>query len=197
MRQLFVRPPLPTVCGRGMGRGALALALFALVSACASSVPMRYYTLTPVAPASPATATTAVRLGHISIPREIDRLELVQRIDATRLTLHEQDRWAAPLEDLLRRTLNDDLVARLPESGSSRDAARTLSIDIDELIADASCNVTLRATWTLTAPQAPSIQKTERITTPADGACATSALPATMSRALGELSDHIASAIGR
>jgi uncharacterized lipoprotein YmbA len=158
---------------------------------------MRYYTLTPVAPAStPTKAVSAMRLGRVTIPRELDRSELVQRIDATRLMLAEQDRWAAPIDDLVRRTLSNDLAARLPQSAAgAHDSTRTLSIDIDDFLADASCNVTLRATWSLAEPNVATIQKTEQITVAVNGACATSALPSTMSRALGELSDRIASAL--
>jgi uncharacterized lipoprotein YmbA len=159
---------------------------------------MRYYTLTPVAPASaPTAASMTVRLGRVSIPRETDRSELVQRIDATQINLHEQDRWAAPFEDLVRRTLKDDLDARLPDSGNPGASSRVLAVEIEEFIADASCNVVLRATWSLTEGNAPAPQKSERIDAPASGACSTSALPPTMSRALAELTDRIATAAGR
>ena len=168
------------------------VALVVTLCACASSAPMRYYTLTAVAPSSaPVAMSTTVRLGHVSIPRELDRSELVQRIDATQINLHEQDRWAAPIEDLVRRTLKDDLDARLPANGNAGAASRVLSVEIEELIADANCNVTLRATWTLTDP---ATQKSEKIDTPVGGACTTSALPGTMSRALAELTDRIARA---
>src|SRR5581483_3504381 len=81
-----------TACARSVAyaRGvALGLALGSLtvLSACASSAPLRYYTLSEVPAATDATgatsATPAIRVGRVRIPGELDRNEIVQQIDAT------------------------------------------------------------------------------------------------------------------
>jgi len=80
---------------------------------------MHYYTLTEVAAAtrlSAADSTMPIRLDRVTIPTELDRAQLVRRIDATRLQIIEGDRWAAPLDDTIRRVLSGDLAARLPVS---------------------------------------------------------------------------------
>jgi uncharacterized lipoprotein YmbA len=129
----------------------------------------------------------------VRIPGELDRNELVQRIDSTRLKISEQDRWAAPLDDMIRRVLTADFQARASSSG----AASTLSLDIQELIGDTTCSVTLRATWDLKPADenAKASSGHELIrTTASPGTCAVSALPLAMSQALAQLSDRILTA---
>ncbi|HVY82508.1 MAG TPA: PqiC family protein [Steroidobacteraceae bacterium] len=211
---------------------------------CASSPPLQFYTLSEVAPTSNTGATTQpllIRVGRVRIPGELDRNELMQRINATRLRIAEQERWAGPLGDMIRRVLSADLQARgampfptanespgsagaqgaadettagamanaAPEPrGTSANAAaaprstsggvNTLAVNIDELMGDASCVVTLRAAWELRsgtgdAPVVRSGYETIR-TPPSAGTCSVSALPMAMSQALAELSDRVIAA---
>jgi len=173
--------------------------------ACSTSPPMRYYTLSASAPQTAAGSAVeplpTIHIGRITIPSEIDRTQLVNRIDANRLRISDMDRWAAPLDEMIRNTLTADLAARLPAgSVSNLDEARpgekrrVLSLDIQEFHGGTDCSVTLRAAWIITQPDAPGARGTEAITSPSTGACPES-LPAGMSRALAELSDHIASAL--
>jgi hypothetical protein len=80
-----------------------------------------------------------------------------------------------------------------------------LSVDIREFYGDANCNVTLRAAWTpkqagatagATAHPEPVQATTEDVHVSAIGACPDS-LPATMSVALGQLSDRIIAGVAR
>jgi uncharacterized lipoprotein YmbA len=179
---------------------------------------MRFYTLTAIAPDMPpavAPDTAPVRLNRVTVPGEVDRAQLVRRIDATRLQIDEQGRWAAPLDEMIRRVLTINLAARLSpnlvadanESGTG-ERLQALSVDIQEFYPDASCAVTLRATWVLTPPQpqgarapggqARGRQVSEEIHVPASGTCSGSdAIPEPMSRALAQLSDHIAAGVAR
>jgi uncharacterized lipoprotein YmbA len=180
-------------------RIAGGVALVALVSGCVSSAPLRYYTLSEVPPAteasSPANAASGIRVGRVRIPGELDRTELVQRIDATRVKIAEQDRWAAPLDEMIRRVLSADLQSRA--SGTS-ETPSTLSVDVEELIGDASCEVTLRASWELKSTgtsTAPARTGHESIRQSASsGTCSVGALPMAMSQALAQLSDRILAA---
>ena len=54
-----------------------------------------------------------LRVERVTIPGELDRLELVRRSSANRLQIAVFDRWAAPLEDMIRRIATADLTARL------------------------------------------------------------------------------------
>lgn len=195
----------------------IALVGAALVGACASSPPMRFYTLTSIAPESAPVAasadTTPLRLARLTVPGELDRTQLVRRIDPTRLQIDDQDRWAAPLDDMIRRVLSADLAARLPPNSvldanepAAGERLQALSVDIHEFYADQSCAVTLRATWVLTPPQTrsdgesaqpqQSRQGTEQTQVPSTGTCAgVDAVPAAMSRALALLSDRIVMAL--
>jgi hypothetical protein len=140
----------------------------------------------------------------VSIPGEIDRPEIVRKVGPNQLSVAGSDRWAAPLEDIIRRVLIDDIARRAP--GAAAEQQRLVSVDIHEFYGDASCNVTLRAMWTLKQaggqPEGsggnPEKRQwrdagqpaAEEISVPSSGACPAT-LPETMSIALGQLSDRI------
>lgn len=184
------------------------LVMASLTAGCASSPPMQYYTLTE-APASarlPAAGNTApLHLDRITLPTELDRSQLIRRIDATRLQIVENDRWAAPLEDTIRRVLSDDLAARLPPGMVANpneplpgDKRQSLAVDIHEFYADVGCAVTLRASWVLKQGDSQGAPGAMETTVPASGACSgVKTVPAAMSQALGQLSDRIAEAVAR
>jgi uncharacterized lipoprotein YmbA len=169
---------------------------------------MHYYTLSEIAPENRLAAPPdqpLVRLDRVTIPTEIDRSQLVRRVDATRLQIVEGDRWAAPLDDMIRRVLSDNLTARLPPNTVADpyeptlgERRQSLSVDIQEFYGDSGCAVTLRAAWVLKQPDLESIRGSEEVRAPAGTDCAgAGALPAAMSQALAQLSDRIAAAIAR
>jgi uncharacterized lipoprotein YmbA len=168
---------------------------------------MHYYTLTETVPATtpPAAAPggTPLRLDRLTIPGELDRPQLVRRIDATRLQLLEQERWAAPLDDMIRRVLTANLAARLPNRVADPNeppgagAHESLGVDIREFYADSGCTVTLRAVWVLQRQGTPSVRGEEEAHVPPTGHCSAPAVPETMSRALAEISDRLAVALAR
>jgi uncharacterized lipoprotein YmbA len=90
--------------GRVLGAALL------LLGGCASSPSTNFYTLSDT-----ATETTApAGVGHViitgvTIPGEIDRPEIVRRVGPNQLSVAESDRWAAPLDDTIRRVLTDDI----------------------------------------------------------------------------------------
>ncbi len=205
----------------------VAIVAACLIGACASSPPMRYYTLTQIAPETRLSVpadTVPLRLDRVNLPSELDRLQLVRKIDATRLQISEVDRWAAPLDEMIKRVLSVDLAARLPANlvadpnePSQGERRQSLSVDIQEFYADAGCSITLHATWIVKQPQpasapggrqghgataqnaqAQNAQASEEIQMPAAASCSGSApLPEAMSRALAVLSDRIAAAVAK
>jgi uncharacterized lipoprotein YmbA len=130
---------------------------------------------------------------RVTLPGEIDRPELVRRIDANRLQLAENDRWAAPLGEMIQRTLSADLQSSVPAAAGEPDQ---LFVNIEEFIAGPDCAVTLRAEWTLTPSTSgrQPIRRYETVRIEPPRTCEVSALPAAMSRALAELSERVVAA---
>lgn len=176
---------------------------------CGASPPTRYFTLEAVAPSAAsgaaqighAAAGVPVRLQSVSIPPELDRPELVRRSGPYRVSIDDLERWAAPLDDQIRRVLSDDLAARLPpllvadpsETATAK-PRRLLFVAISDFSVDESCAATLYADWTLRGPQGDEVRGSERVQLPAAGSC-TTAVPAAMSHALAVLADRLAAVI--
>jgi uncharacterized lipoprotein YmbA len=86
----------------------------ALLSACASSPPSRFYTLTPL----PETqgrggdisgGNLAVGIGPVVFPQFLDRPQLVVRDGSNRLDLEEFNRWGGSLQDDFLRVWGENL----------------------------------------------------------------------------------------
>lgn len=180
-------------------RTSLPLLAALLLAACSSSPPVRFYTLNDVAPRAPPPAgAELVTIDGVNIPGEIDRPQIVRQIGANQLSFSDLHRWAAPLDETIRRVLTDDIARRVPAPVPGRHHA--VFLDIREFYGDEGCTVTLRALWTQKTgdAQRDSVAQpvTENIRVPAGGACPAT-LPATMSVALGQLSDRIIAATSR
>jgi uncharacterized protein len=180
-----------------MSRWVAAMTLAVVVAAgCSSSPPTRFYTLSETASEAAAPAGVGqVQLTIVTIPGELDRPELVRRIGPNQLSIAGLDRWAAPLDQVIRRVLSDDIGRRVPTPAPGQQYP--VSVDIHEFYGDDSCNVTLRAAWTIRQPHAATTQPAnEEIQVPSSGACPAT-LAATMSVAVGQLSDRIIVGVAR
>jgi uncharacterized lipoprotein YmbA len=199
------------------GRSAPACALcgFALVLAiagCGTTGPSRFYTLSSVAPDSPAIDPTSrgasdqrvpsLLVGTIDMPQTLDRPQFVRRSGANTVELAELDRWSEPLDGMIRRSLADDLEARLPRMRiltavlPAVPIDDTLMLEIDRFEADSSGTVKLDAQWFVLTEgvAAPRLSRRSTIEEQA-GAPDTAAVVVAMSRALAKLSDEIAAAL--
>ena len=176
--------------------GLPAFAALVLIGACSSSPPTRFYTLSDTAPeGTPPAGVGWVHIVGVTIPGEIDRPELVRRMGPNQLSIAGFDRWAAPLDQTIRRALSDDISRRVPNPSPGQQYS--VSVDIHEFYGDGSCNVTLRAAWTLKqSPPGIAQPVNEEIQVPSSGTC-TATLPGTMSIALGQLSDRIIAGVAR
>src|SRR5512132_4392224 len=99
---------LPTI-------GLLAI----LVAGCAGSPPSNLYTLSAIGTAasesqSPQAPPAVIAIGPVSLPDYLDRPQIVTRQSAYELEIAANDRWAAPLYDMVPRVLVEDLALRLP-----------------------------------------------------------------------------------
>jgi uncharacterized protein len=182
----------------------IALATACLFAACQSSPPTRYFALIEIAPTAPralAAVQTPIRVERVTIPGELDRLELVRRSTSNRLQIATFDRWGAPLENMIRRVVAHDLAARFaPESVASAaepaagEPRRHLYIDVLEFAADEHGAVILRAGWIVQTPGVASARGAEEIKVEAADSTA-DAVAAAMSRALAQFADRIVAAL--
>lgn len=99
----------------------VAVALCSLLSAaCASSPPVRYFVLDPVAPtaAAPPMAGPAAQIVAVRLPAVLDRRQIVSEVAPNKLEISHDNRWGAPLPDMTQRVLSQDLMLRLPAAKS-------------------------------------------------------------------------------
>jgi len=176
----------------------------AALTACPSSPAIQYYTLNSIAP----TVTTDGHTGYpvwistVIVPKTLDRTQLVRRASANRLDVSENNRWAAPLDDMIRRVLSQDLATRLPEGTVIQPGEplpsgrlRRISVDLSTFESDLEGHVVLNAQWTLESQEsAVQLRRDEHIVID-EGSGAPDAVSAGMSRALAILADRIAASL--
>ena len=178
------------------------LALLLALGACGSA-PIHYHTLAVESPrqSSPATLGPTLRVGEVNLPPLLDRHSLVTHTSPTSLDVDQQQQWAAPLNQMMQQVLTDDLTNRLGPSRvlaandpSMPPGTRVLSVSVRRFIADPDGTVALDADWTLQGGKGDAIPHHQTITEPGRAAKPDD-IVATMSRALGRLSDQIAASI--
>jgi uncharacterized lipoprotein YmbA len=186
-----------------IGTGA-ALIIVLMVTGCGHSPPVRYVTLSAEPAVAPHTATRLqpVQLTAVHIPAELDRPELVTQTSANQLAIHENDRWGAPLGQMMRRTLAQDLLTRLPAGSFVLPDApappdtRKLVVTVLNAEAGASGTLSLQASWTLLSEPSSHAVLTQQVSLTSDmaGGDAT-AQAAALSHLLGQLADRISASI--
>jgi len=118
------------------------------------SAPTRIYTLAPAAPASHINSyhAPALRIDTLNVPAGWDRMEILTLSAAGTLQISDFDHWAAPLAQLARHTLSDDLDQRLPPGSviyprlPKPSGALGVNVDILDFTIGPS-QATLRASW--------------------------------------------------
>ncbi len=178
-----------------LGFAALAL------SRCTGSPPPALYTLAAVPGEPRRSRRLGIELHRIGVAGYLDRPEIVRSTQAFRLQLAEADHWGEPFAGMLDRVMVENLVRRLPdaavfaESGAiSTRADLVLEIDIQRLDAESDGSMVLLAQVALRPDGKTATATTRRITVPAAGTT-TQAHVASMSAALGQLADYIATQI--
>jgi uncharacterized lipoprotein YmbA len=175
-----------------------------LLAGCGASPPSKFYVLTadPVPPRAGAAAANTVALGRVTLPGALDRPQIARRRGANEIVFSEEERWAGPLDDMLRRVLADDLAARLPagvmlvESSAKPPPGVTIALDVSRFDADESGTVTLAARWEAIGRNGASLgaPRESTIVEPGSGKDA-AAVVATMSRAVAALAARIATGL--
>lgn len=183
---------------------AAMLACALTLTACGHSPPTRYFSLDAVAPSAPLAtkAMTPVQLGAVRVPAALDRPEVVAQDAAHRLTVREDDHWGAPLAQMIRRALAQDLLARLPAGtfvlpeAPAPDGARGIVVSVLDLRAGTDGRLTLEGSWTLTAgPSAKAVMTQDVSLSEPMASRDSAAIADAMSRVLGHLADRIAASL--
>lgn len=184
------------------------LAALSALAACGHSPPTRYFSLDAVPPSAPRATADArmapVQLGAVRVPASLDRPEIVAQDAQYRLAVRDNDHWGAPFAQMVRSTLAQDLLARLPPGsfllpGAPAPAdARGIVITVLDLRANANGHMTFEGSWTLTAGQPSTAVMTQELslTEPMSSADST-AIADALSRLLGQLADRIAASLAR
>lgn len=139
------------------GRTVLAGLALLLLSACGTTEPSRFYTLSPIPDrggSAMAAETPAIGIGPVTLPQYLDRPQIVQRSSPNRLEIDEFDRWAEPLNDTVPRILAEN-IGRLLQSDRVYviprrrpvPIDRTVEVDIREFEPLADGTAALSARW--------------------------------------------------
>jgi hypothetical protein len=181
-----------------------ALVTLLTVTGCGHSPPVRYVTLSAEPALAPQAATRLqpVQLTAVHIPAELDRPELVTQTSANQLAIHENERWGAPLGQMMRRTLAQNLLARLPvgsfvlPDAPAPPDTRKLVVTVLNAEAGASGTLALQASWTLLSGPASHTVLTQQVSLTSDmGSGDATAQAAALSHLLGQLADRISASI--
>jgi uncharacterized lipoprotein YmbA len=182
---------------------ALGAALAAaVVAACGTSAPPRYYTLdsTVAAGGAPA-AGLAILVGPVTVPASVDRPEFVVQTAPNRVEIDEFNRWAAPLGESIGRTIAADLRTLLatPDVATAPfanfDASHRVTIRVERFDSIPGEAVVLDAVWAVRASAGGEPTSGRTLAREAVAGPGYEALAAAHSRALATLSGEIAAAI--
>jgi len=172
--------------------------LVLLLGACASAPATRFYALAPVPVPAAVTklqAPPTIVVREISLPRYLDRPQIVTRTGTHRLRFAEYAHWGGDLREDVTRVMAENLARRL--SGSAVLPAPTfvaanpdLTVDVELLRFEATDDglVHLAARWRVQRAQVREIT----LSRPRPGEAVDAALVGVMSELLGDLAAAIA-----
>ena len=149
-----------------MMRGLVGLGVVAVcmlnIWGCANTQPTHFYLLRAMdSPSSLATLETkssgvSLGLGPISVPKYLDRPQIVTRISSHEIDLAEFHKWAAPLKENVTNVLQENLSALLSADRivqypwkRSNPPEYQLSLDVIQFDGKKNQEAILRVRWTL------------------------------------------------
>lgn len=185
-----------------MMKSFAAIALASALTACGVSPPTHFYTLNPVPPAgaTPSVAVMPVQVVVVHIPPALDREQMVRESAPNQLDVSDQDRWAAPLGEMMRRVLTQDLAQRLskgavilPQQPAPPDV-RKIVVDVLQFERQASGVVKFDGSWSLLGADVHMPIATHHVHLSENAGASSAAQAQAMSRILGRIADQIATA---
>jgi len=185
---------------------ACALSL-AVLAACGRSAPTQFYTLHAMPAATgiqQATSMAPLRIARVEVPGTLDRPEIVREQANNQVKVDDLSQWSAPLGQLMRTTLIENLITRLPNGRvvptDAPKPASTVDVSV-EIVAvhETAGTLSLDAAWTQTRPSvvagATAVQSLSLSAPLADRSNAGYA--EALSQVMGQLADAIAARVGR
>ena len=185
----------------------IIVALF--LTACGTSPPAKFYSLTPMSLQSPTEKTVlpeknvVIAIGPIEIPEYLDRLEIVTRAEENQLIISEFDLWGGSIKTDISRVLVEDIGSFLAGDGIAVIVWKTtmaesyrVPIILHRFDAAPGKNLVLKAQWAVIDKEGKyflSFRETI-VTKPVKGNSYSAAV-ASMSETLGDLSKAIADGI--
>ncbi len=177
----------------------LSLILALALAGCGSSPKTHFFALSSVPQAEHKSVpiTTPVTVAAVDLPAKLDRREMVRATGANTVEISDQDRWAAPLGDMIRRALSENLAAQvakdkviLPDSPAPPNTAQIV-VTIAEFGPDGTGKVALDGSWSLLRGNKLVLRRDIALATdqPAGGG---SGEAAAMSELLGQLATRMA-----
>lgn len=187
-------------------RTAAAALLAVALAGCAGSPAVRHYTLPEpaVQVGAPPPGARVVSVGPVRVPDEVDRPQLVLRLDAQRVERSDVHRWAEALPGGIARLLaaqigaqRADLRVVLHDEQGAADAQWRVPLDIRRFDSTPGVGVSIEARWSLrTRDGAVPVQGQARLVEPVAGTDP-AALVAAHGAALTELGRRIAASLPR
>lgn len=144
---------------RSLLRRHLVVAILTVLSGCAGSPKVSFYTLD--APPYPETrsgdsARPTILLGPVTLPEMVDRPQLVIRTGDNRVEIVDTSRWAQPLKSELARALAANLARDagtlrvfLAGQGMSFDPDMRVAVDILNFDSRPGAEAIIEARWTI------------------------------------------------
>ena len=189
----------------GIRRITITALSLLLLSACASSPPVRYFTLSPIDAEIQEDSDNAVMLGlgPFRMPDYLNRSQIVTRGENAEMQIDEFSRWSEPLATSLLRIVSTDVdnllqdvvVVVFPYEAFVRDQVKYRLVgDINRFDADHLGRIVLEVQWgivdvegTVTVPVRRNRYQAQAAVVDDPGAVATA-----MNEALGQFSRDIA-----
>jgi uncharacterized lipoprotein YmbA len=184
-------------------RWIVASAFTTLLGAC-QSAPTRIYNLEPVAPVKRLDQyqVPALRVDTVNVPAGWDRIEILRPASSGAEQISDFDHWPAPLSQVARLVLSDDLDQRLP-SGSviyprlpKSNGSLGVSVDILAFSVE-GLQASMRASWLISgagvaAAGVPSAKRSAALLVTSMSGSDPTATAHTWSVLIGQLADRIA-----
>jgi len=181
------------------------ISLAAALLACAHSPEPTFFALS-AQNGKPVSSGRALKieLRRTALPGYLDRPHIVRRATAERLELGGDERWGAPLDEMVGATLAEDLAQRLPgcivyTDGGAISSPPDVRVEVQlfrfERVASGDVQLLAEVAVHSTASELSSTQRFALTTKP--GSDRASDLVTALSKLLGQLSDGISAMISR
>jgi len=135
------------------------IVIASLLGSCASTSP-RFYTLVPESgrdPSAPVAAGYRLEVDPVTIPAQVDRLELVTRPPDGGIAIADGDRWIAPVADELQNALSVELLHRLggaDPAGATGSGSLSVRLKVERFESSPNRYALIEASWHLELKEA-------------------------------------------